>query len=256
MSPKKVKELTEKKYRTETGLFMVEGEKNILELLASDITIVELRGTRAFLNIIEREVLAYEQKMQDRIELIENTEAQLVSMGTFMSNNAGIAIVRQRDTAPLATILEHAQDNFVIVLDDIRDPGNLGTIIRTANWYGIQHIIASPTTVDCYNSKVITASMGSFTHVTVTYADLSEVLRESQNRSIPLMIADMDGENIHSATLPKNGLLLMGSESHGVSEAVRGFTSTTLSIPRFGTAESLNVSVATGILLDALRRNN
>jgi TrmH family RNA methyltransferase len=256
MSPKKVKELTEKKYRTETGLFMVEGEKNIKELLTSDFTIVALHGTRPFLNIVESKIHAYEQNVQDRIELIENTEAQLVGMGTFMTNNAGVAVARQKEPVVVSTILEGAQNDFVLVLDEIRDPGNLGTIIRIADWYGIKHIIASVTSVDCYNSKVITASMGSFTRVSVTYLELSEVLEEAQKRILPILIGDMDGENIHSTPLPKHGLLLMGSESHGISEAVRGFASTTLSIPRFGKAESLNVSVATGILLDALRRSH
>jgi TrmH family RNA methyltransferase len=256
MSPKKVKELTEKKYRTETGLFLVEGEKNIRELLVSDFTIVELRATRPFLNIIEDEVVAYEQKVNDRIEIIENTESQLVGMGTFMSNNAGIAIVRQKEAITLDTILNSAKENVVLVLDDIRDPGNLGTIIRIADWYGIDHIIASPTTVDCYNSKVITASMGSFARVSVTYHELTLVLKESEKQKLPVLIGDMEGESIHTSNLPKHGLLVMGSESHGISSAVRGFASTTLSIPCFGKAESLNVSVATGILLDALRRNH
>ena len=255
MSPKKIKELTEKKYRTETGLFMVEGEKNIRELLASDFTITELRATRPFLNIIEDEIVAYEQKIGDRIEIIENTESQLVSMGTFMSNSAGIAIALQKEPVATDTVFQNAQENFVLMLDDIRDPGNLGTIIRIADWYGIEHIIASPTTVDFYNSKVITASMGSFTRVAVTYSELTEALKDAQQKELPILTADMHGKSVHEGELPKNGLLIMGSESHGVSGAVHAFATTTVSIPRFGKAESLNVSVATGILLDALRRN-
>lgn len=255
MSPKKVKELTEKKYRLQTGLFLVEGEKNIRELLASDFIIVELRATRPFLNIIEDEIVAYELKIGDRMEIIENTEAQLVSIGTFMSNSAGIAIARQKEVIVIDTVLQSAKENFVLVLDDVRDPGNLGTIIRIADWYGIQHIIASPTTVDFYNSKVITASMGSFTRVTVTYAELTEVLKDAQQQKLPILTADMNGTNIHEGGLPHQGLLVMGSESHGVSRETQAFATTTVSIPRFGKAESLNVSVATGILLDALRRS-
>jgi TrmH family RNA methyltransferase len=254
MSLKNIKKLTEKKYRHETLLFMVEGEKNIRELLASDFTIVELLGTRAFLNVIESEVLAYEVKIQDRIELTNYTEAQLVSMGTFMTNSAGIAIAKQKDETPLETILATAKNDFVVVLDDIRDPGNLGTIIRTAEWFGVTHIIASPSTVDFYNSKVITASMGSFTRMSVTYTDLEEVLRQAKTLALPILTADMDGKSVHHATLPKNGLLVMGSESHGVSLLAKNYATDTVAIPRFGNAESLNVSVATGILLDSLKR--
>jgi TrmH family RNA methyltransferase len=254
MSPKNIKKLVEKKYRQEMGLFMVEGEKNIRELLNSDFTIVELLGTQAFLNIIEDEVLAYEAKTTGHIELVETTEAQLVSTGTFMSNSAGIAVAKQKDAMAIETILESAQTDFVLVLDDIRDPGNLGTIIRTAEWFGVKHIIASPTTVDFYNSKVITASMGSFTCMRVSYGELDAVFKTAQGLSLPILTADMNGQNVHEAKLPKHGLLVMGSESHGVSALAKDYATDTVAIPRFGNAESLNVSVATGILLDSLHR--
>ncbi|MFM2381626.1 MAG: hypothetical protein RLZZ76_393 [Candidatus Parcubacteria bacterium] len=254
MSPKKIQQLTEKKYRKETGLFLVEGEKNIREVLASDFMVIELLGTRAFLNVIENEVLAYEAKIQDRIILTETTEAELVRTGTFMSNSAGIAIVRQKEEPSLETALADAHTNIVLVLDDVRDPGNLGTIIRTADWYELTHIIASPTTVDFYNSKVITASMGSFTRLRVHYSDLTEVLTQAKAQNLSVLTADMEGTSAHTANLPKSGLLVMGSESHGVSNDAQKFATATLSIPRFGKAESLNVSVATGILLDCLHR--
>jgi TrmH family RNA methyltransferase len=254
MSPKNIKKLIEKKYRQETGLFMVEGEKNIRELLTSDFTIVEILGTRAFLNVIENEVVAYETKIQDRIELTDYTEAQLVSMGTFMTNSAGIAIAKQKEETSLETILATAKTDFVVVLDDIRDPGNFGTIIRTAEWFGVKYIIASPTTVDFYNGKVITASMGSFTRMSVTNTDLDEVLKQAKTLMLPILTADMEGKSVHKTQLPKNGLLVMGSESHGVSSLAKNYATDTVAIPRFGSAESLNVSVATGILLDSLRR--
>lgn len=254
MSPKNIKKLVEKKYRQETGLFMVEGEKNIRELLTSDFVIEEILGTRVFLNVITHEVSEYNAKAQGRITLTETTEAQLVSVGTFMSNSAGIAIAQQKQETELDTILTVAKENFVLVLDDIRDPGNLGTIIRTADWYGVTHIIASPTTVDFYNSKVLAASMGSFTHMCVTYFELEEVFKKAKTPTLPILTADMDGENIHEGGLPTFGLIVMGSESHGVSELARAYATTTVTIPRFGAAESLNVSVATGILLDSLKR--
>jgi TrmH family RNA methyltransferase len=171
-----------------------------------------------------------------------------------MSNSAGLAIAKQKAATTLAVMLGEAEKSTVLVLDDIRDPGNFGTIIRTADWFGFTHLIASPTTVDFYNGKVITASMGSFTRAKVLYTELETVLEEAKKRNLPILTADMNGQDVHKGGLPQHGLLVMGSESHGVSELARKYATTTITIPRFGEAESLNVSIATGILLDSLRR--
>lgn len=253
MSPKKVAELTEKKCRMETGLFIVEGEKNILELLTSDFEVVALLATKPFLSIARSEILAYEKKYR-RFACDEVTESVLKSCGTLMSNNTGIAVARQKKAPALAQIMEEAQKNIVIVLDDIRDPGNLGTIIRTANWYGVTHIIASLTTTDFYNPKVIAASMGSFTRMSISYLNLEEVFKEAVLQQLSIITAGMQGENTHTAKIPHFGFLVMGSESHGISSESEQYATNTVTIPRFGDAESLNVSVATGILLDTLTR--
>lgn len=254
MSPKRVKELTEKKYRSEAGLFLVEGDKNIRELLTSDFEVRYLFGTKDFLGAHKSTIAAYEQNHKVHLEIKECTETELIKMGTLLSNNAGIAVVKQKDELTFAEILKEAHENFVIVLDDIRDPGNLGTIMRTADWYGVSHIAASETTTDVYNSKVISASMGSFTRIHVSYGDLETLLREAQLQKLPIIAAHLEGENTHTATLPHCGFLLMGSESHGVSEMALSYATHKVMIPRFGNAESLNVSVATGILLDTLKR--
>jgi TrmH family RNA methyltransferase len=254
MSPKKIKTLHEKRHRKESGLFLVEGDKNIREILTSDFTIVELHGTPDFLKTIEREIQAYEMSKKTRITLHETSEAELVRLGSFMSNNAGIAIAEQKSVTTLESMLEQAKKDIVLVLDDVRDPGNFGTIIRTAEWYGVTHIITSPTTVDFYNSKVITATMGSFTRVTTLTAELEEVFKAAKELALPIVTADMHGQNIHETTITQHGLLVFGSESHGVSQLAKSYMTNTLAIPRFGNAESLNVSVAAGILLDALRR--
>jgi RNA methyltransferase, TrmH family len=254
LSPKSVKKLTDKKHRIETGLFIVEGEKNIKELLTSNFEIEGIMGTTQFINSIIDVVNVYDERMQSRIELKEIKVDELPRAGTFVTNTTGIAVVKQRVSANIDDVVEKAKNDIVLILDDIRDPGNLGTIIRIADWYGVSHIIASPTTTDFYNPKTIAASMGSFTRVEVVYSLLVHILKKAEELHIPIISADMAGENIHTAELPKTGFLLMGSESHGVSDESLARTTYRVTIPRFGKAESLNVSVATGILLDTLRR--
>jgi TrmH family RNA methyltransferase len=254
MSPKKIKKLNDKKYRTETGLFIVEGEKNILELLASDFHIEAILGTKPFLNTIEPQIEEYEKKFGHTLLLNDADEATLVSNGSLVSNNAGIAVARQKEASGIDAIIAEAQENVVVVLEDVQNPGNLGTIIRLADWYGVSHIAASPSTTDFYNPKVIGATMGSFTRITVTYTPLPELLSQAMQLEIPVIVADLAGKNTHEGGLPKTGLLLMGSESHGVSDESLQFATDKVTIPRFGKAESLNVSVATGILLDTIRR--
>ncbi len=253
-SLKTVKKLSDKKYRTEMGLFIVEGEKNIKELLDSDFAIEEIFGTSAFLDSIIDLINAYDERMQTRIEIRETKVDDLEHAGTFVSNVTGIAVVRQKESTDIDTALTCAKDNIVLVLDDVRDPGNLGTIIRIADWYGVTHIIASPTTTDFYNPKVIAATMGSFTRVSVIYTPLDTVLATAHAAHFPIIAADMEGTSTHEGVLPKTGLLLMGSESHGVHAALLPSITHRATIPRFGKAESLNVSVATGILLDTMRR--
>jgi TrmH family RNA methyltransferase len=255
MSPKKIKRLADKMFRAETGLFLVEGEKNIRELLTSDFLIEEILGTEAFIDAITDSVNAYEARMTPQQVFMRDARADMLAdIGTLMTNEAGIAIVRQKSPSSHEAVLERAQDNLVLFLDDVRDPGNLGTIVRIADWYGVTHIAASLTTTDFYNPKVIAASMGSFTRVSVLYTPLIELLSEAHARSIPVIAADLEGINTHTGGLPRTGILLMGSESHGISDEVLTLTTHRVTIPRFGGAESLNVSVATGILLDTLRR--
>ncbi len=254
MSPKQIKKLTEKKYRTETGLFLVEGEKNIAELLNSDLKIEAILGTKPFLQLYDQQIKAYTQRTTYSFDVNETKESELVQNGSLISNNAGIAVVVQKKEANADVIIAQAQKNIVLILDDIRDPGNMGTIIRTADWYGVTHIVASPTTVDLYNPKVISATMGSFARISVSYIELDDLLFKAQELLIPVIIGDLAGKSTHEGGLPKTGLLLMGSESHGVNPNSLQFATHQVMIPRFGNAESLNVSVATGILLDTLRR--
>ncbi len=255
LSVNNVKRLAEKKYRNELGLFMVEGEKNIQELLNSDFIIEGILGTTSFLDSIIDLINAYDERHDSHIELKEAKEDDLVRAGTFITNTTGIAVARQKEETSVEAVIGEAQENIVLMLDDVRDPGNLGTIIRIADWYGITHIVASSTTTDFYNPKVISATMGSFTRITVLYSPLEDVLAKSQGLNLPIIASVMNGTSTHESAFPQTGFLLMGSESHGVHTELLAHTTHQVTIPRFGKAESLNVSIATGILLDTIRRN-
>jgi TrmH family RNA methyltransferase len=137
------------------------------------------------------------------------------------------------------------------VLDDIRDPGNLGTILRIADWYGIRKLICSSSTADVYNPKVISASKGSFTRVEWYYCELNAYLKE---RSVPVYGAFLDGANVHTHGFEKSGYIVLGNEANGISFEVEQLVSQRITIPRFGGAESLNVGIATAIICDNLRR--
>lgn len=255
MSPKLIKKLADKKYRIETGLFIVEGEKSIKELLGSDLVIEEIHGTNMFLDLLGEDIRKYEKKHSNSISLTGMHEEDLVKIGTLQTNNAGIAVTRQRSEEPTEASITDARSNLVLALSDVRDPGNFGTIIRIADWFGVRHIVASENTTDFYNPKTIAASMGSFTRVGVTYSPLDSFLKDAKKAGIPIMGADLDGKSVHEGGLPKNGILLMGSESHGIDAELISLISQKVTIPKFGNAESLNVSVATGIILDALRNS-
>ncbi|MFT5147038.1 MAG: TrmH family RNA methyltransferase, partial [Polaribacter sp.] len=143
-----------------------------------------------------------------------------------------------------------------IALDAINDPGNLGTIIRLCDWFGITQLVCSKDTVDCYNQKVVQASMGSLTRVSIHYTDLENYITKS---NLDTFIADMDGKNVYKTKLPKEGILIMGNEANGVSKEIKTLLEYKISIPRFGETqetESLNVATATAILLSEFKRGH
>jgi len=236
-----IKSLQVKKYRVEEQCFLVEGAKSVGELLASDFEVLTIAATASYL-------LENESKMNAHIEKIEVTEVELSGLGTFQSNQTAIAVARMKLNVTVSPLL----NEYVVVLDDIRDPGNLGTIIRIADWYGIKKIIASEQSADFYNPKVITASMGSFCRVTIFYTDLTSYLAQKQGT---VYGAFLDGQDVHQASFENGGLLVIGNEAHGISQEVERFVNQRISIPRFGEAESLNAAIASAIILDNISRS-
>lgn len=235
-TPKIIKNLQQKKYRQETRKFIVEGSKNVQELLRSNFQIENLYVTKDFKQAND----ALLSKTRARVQVVDASE--LKSFGTLEHNDGALAIAMQKDTKE-----PNAKDEIVLVLDDIRDPGNLGTLIRIADWYGIKNIVCSETCVDWYSPKVIGASMGSFTRVNGYYADLPKYLGAHNETSVG---GFLNGENVHKVKFPKNGFLVIGSESHGISREVGKLITHKVTIPKFGGAESLNAGVAGAIILD------
>jgi len=235
MAAKLIKSLHQKKNRELSKKFLVEGTKNVEELLASDYRIETLYASRDF----KLNHAALLEKNGVEVRVVDPSE--LAAYGTLEHNDGALAIVWQRkEPVPEMT-------GVVLALDDIRDPGNLGTIIRTADWYGIKHIICSPSCVDWYNPKVIAATMGSFTRVHGYYADLPAFFKTYKG---PVLGAFLTGESAHTFAFPDTGVLLIGSESHGISKEAGRCVTKKVTIPSFGKAESLNAAVATAILLD------
>lgn len=234
-----IKSLKIKKYRDIENAFIVEGKKNVLELITSDFEILFILCTELFIE-------SNPQILNEGVELIVSTEHELVELGTFKVNHECLAVA----TKKLNPIDQFVADETTFVLDDIGDPGNLGTIIRTLDWFGFKTLVCSPQTVDFYNPKVINASMGSFTRVKMYYTDLAAFIKQA---NIPVLGADMGGSDLTDVQIPNLSLMVMGSEANGISSDIKALLKSTISIKGFGKAESLNVGVATGILCHHIR---
>ena len=233
---KLITSLQQKKYRKQHNLFIAEGFKVINELLQSDFALHHLYETEfLFKNVAESQKTT-----------ISESEIKKISALTSPSNClATFEIPAEKATR---------SSGLILALDDIRDPGNLGTIIRLCDWFGIEQIICSKETVDLFNPKVIQATMGSISRVILTYCDLADFLPKS---ILPVFGTFMDGENIYQANLPQEAILVMGNEANGISDAIQKVIEFKVSIPRFSKlqqTESLNVSTATAIFLSEFRR--
>jgi TrmH family RNA methyltransferase len=232
---KLITSLKQKKYRQQYGFFVVEGVKTIRELLQSNLELQKLYATASF-NIDAKDEV-----------IISDSDLKRISFLT--TPNKALAIFKIPESKPIDN------SGLIVALDSIRDPGNLGTIIRLCDWFGVKELICSKETVDCFNPKVIQATMGSITRVNVSYMNLVPFLRGIETS---VFGAFMEGENVYHKTLPTTGVLVMGNEANGVSKEVEAVITEKMSIPRFGdlqATESLNVATATAILLSEFSRN-
>jgi TrmH family RNA methyltransferase len=234
-----VKSLQIKKYRKQEQCFVVEGAKSVQELLSSEFEVVMLLATHEFLA---------NNRLPKSAEIIEVTDKELADIGEFQSNDSVLAVAKTQSVSQL----DVEPNEFALVLDDIRDPGNLGTIIRTADWFGISKVIASEETADFYSPKVIASTMGSFTRCKILYTDLTVYLQSKKGAR--MFGAFLDGKDVHTVNFGPGGLVVIGNESRGISSELTGFITDRITIPKYGKAESLNAAMATGIICDNLRR--
>lgn len=231
---KLITSLSQKKYRQKHQLFVVEGVKVVREFLKSSYELEILFSTDNDFSFLDC--------------FIEVSPQELKKISSLKTPNKVLALFK----IPRETKVDSS--GLILALDTINDPGNLGTIIRLCDWFGVKQLICSSETVDCYNSKVVQASMGSLTRVSISYLNLAAYL---ERVSLPIFVADMDGVSVYKSQLPSSAILVMGNEANGISEPIKQLISTKLSIPRYGNSqqvESLNVASATAILLNEFRR--
>lgn len=235
---KLINSLHQKKYRIEYGLFLAEGVKVVQELLQSNFRLKQLY-------CLEKEVF---DGFEDKTIIVSEAEMKKITALNTPSTCLGIfEIIKPKAIQ---------EKGIVVVLDDIRDPGNFGTIIRLCDWFGVEQIVCSNETVDLYNPKVIQATMGSVTRVNINYCNLKDFINQTK---LPVFGTFMDGENIYKSQLPKEAILVFGNEANGISKEIELLIKNKLSIPRFGNlqkTESLNVATATAIFLSEFKRNN
>jgi len=236
-----LKSLQQKKFRREHGLFIVEGHKSITEFINSAYKTEAVYYTHSF----DSKVL----KLSQKINFCEISVTELEKVSSLKTPQDALALIN----IPKWPVLQHEQlkGKFSLVLDGIQDPGNMGTIIRIADWFAIGNIICSEDTVDAYNPKVVQACMGSLARVKVHYTSLTEFLPEIK---LPVFGALLDGENIYSTDFGKEGLIVMGNEGNGLRPEVQRMVNRAITIPRIGKAESLNVAIATALFCSEITR--
>ena len=228
---KLIQKLHQKKYRNELNLFIVEGKKSINEFLQAGYTPQLLIATEAFTTSVP----------QHLITPVSKDELRKVS--TLQNPDEGLAVFEQPKHKGIL------QEGVIVALDNVQDPGNLGTIIRLCDWFGVETLLCNTQTVDCYNPKVVQASMGSLTRVAVHYLNLAAFLTTT---ALPVYTMDLEGENLYTATFPKDCILILGNEANGISSEVRALSNEVITIPRFSQhqrTESLNVAMAGAIIL-------
>ena len=236
-----IKSLQLKKFRKEAGAFVVEGGKSVLEAINSRFELVELFATEPFYQQHQQAFLSAPIPCQLA------SEKELLMAGSLKSNNAALAVV----SLPATALTYPASNEFVLAIDDVRDPGNLGTIIRIADWYGVSKIYCSEETTDAFAPKVVQAGMGSLTRVEVFYCSLASLLEKLE---LPVYGALLEGKSVYEEHFSSPGFILMGNESTGISEELQKLITHPVTIPRFGGAESLNVAIATAVICDNVRR--
>jgi TrmH family RNA methyltransferase len=242
---KYIQSLSHKKEREEQNCFVAEGPKVVTELLTSG-------NPACRILCAEREWISEHGNLLKKISkenIFEIDEIQLQKISLLKTPNKVVAVFEKK----LQNSIPEFHKKLTLLLDDINDPGNLGTIIRISDWFGIENIICSPDCVDCYNPKVVQSTMGSIARVNVIYNSLPDFIK--RNAALPVYAASLEGTPVQEFKNITEGLILIGNESKGINEILRKMSNHEITIPKYGHAESLNAAVATGIILSHLRSN-
>lgn len=245
---KLIQSLSRKKNRDESGVFLVEGNKMVEEAIRSGFEIETLVCTSEFAN--------QHPEINNRTKELIETDNESLSKASLLQNpQDSLAIVRQ----PVNIYREiNLKRDLCLALDFIQDPGNLGTILRIADWYGINHVVCSENTVDVFNPKVVQASMGAIFRIKIENAELSVFIKNAAENGIPVYGTFLEGKNIYQQTLSPNGIIVLGNEGNGISDPISRLVTQKLLIPCFSNhenkPESLNVAIAAAICCSEFRR--
>ena len=239
---KYIQSLSHKKFRDEEGVFIAEGPKIVSEFLLSE-------ETKCTMICAEKKWLSENESLLKNISpenIFETDDHWLQSISLLKTPNKVVAVFNKKNAPEIPNL----SNKISLMLDDLQDPGNMGTIIRIADWFGVENIICSENSVDCYNPKVVQSTMGSLSRMNVFYTDLFSFLEK--NKKINLYATTLSGTSIFKLPKINEGIILIGNESKGVHEDLLKFSSHQITIPRFGHAESLNAAVASGIILSQI----
>lgn len=251
---KLINSLNRKKSREEHGLFVAEGPKVIFEFLNAGYSVEYLFCTQENIFPKNQHPILISESELNKISFLTTPN---ICLAVFKIVNSSRLTVHSSNPNPNThNLTPKTQNPIIVALDQINDPGNLGTIIRLCDWFGITKIICSENTVDAYNPKVVQSTMGSLARIDIEYTDLELYLK---NTNYPILGTFMEGENIYTATLPSKAILVMGNEANGISKSIEDLVTQKISIPRFGSlqqTESLNVATATAICLSEIQRRN
>jgi len=235
-----VKSLHLKKFRKAHQLFIVEGMKSITEFFNEEYALHSL--------FYLPEILPKVDNFLGNIKGYEITSEELTKISTLSNPQGALAVFKMPEHHLSPADLKN---KFTLALDFVQDPGNLGTIIRTADWFGMDTLICSNDTADAYNPKVVQASMGSLARMKIMYCDLEEWLSDCP---VNVMAAVLEGKSIYESDFGTEGLILLGNEGHGIRESLMPYVHDKITIPRFGRAESLNVALSSAIISSELSR--
>ncbi|MET4542809.1 TrmH family RNA methyltransferase [Pedobacter africanus] len=237
-----IKSLHQKKYRKENGIFIIEGIKSIVEFIQSNYQVHSIYYLKQYQSLLPA--------LPANIKLFEVNNAELDKISTLQTPQGVLALVNIPENPLLDTAA--LKNVFSLALDGVQDPGNMGTIIRTADWFGFKHIICSSNCVEVYNPKTVQATMGSLSRVNIYYEDLPAFLKHVE---LPVFGAVLNGTSMYKTKWGKEGLVILGNEGQGITPEVMKLISHPVTIPRIGQAESLNVAISAAILCADIVRN-